>query len=94
MSSTPLSGSITPMTVDPEKGLLDRSPDLAVVSFEVSKSEKLNTTTDVVVVDPPKSAPSKPSPKPKRKVSNWILWQLWFNTYRYHPTLHLLPHFH
>lgn len=27
--------------------------------------------------------PSKPAPKPKKKVSKWILWQLWFNTYRY-----------
>ncbi|GJE86866.1 hypothetical protein PsYK624_029490 [Phanerochaete sordida] len=24
----------------------------------------------------------KPAPKPKKKVSKWILWQLWFNTYR------------
>lgn len=27
--------------------------------------------------------PAKPAPKPKKKVSKWVLWQLWFNTYRY-----------
>ena len=28
--------------------------------------------------------PPKPANKPKKKkASKWILWQLWFNTYRY-----------
>lgn len=31
----------------------------------------------------------KPAPKPKKKVSKWILWQLWFNTYR---SVFLLSH--
>ena len=32
--------------------------------------------------DTPAPRPSKPAAKPKKKVSKWILWQLWFNTYR------------
>ena len=33
--------------------------------------------------EPTAALPPKPAPKPKKKVSMWILWQLWFNTYRY-----------
>ena len=32
--------------------------------------------------DTPATRPAKPAPKPKKKVSKWIIWKLWFNTYR------------
>lgn len=60
---------------------------LTVVSFDIekSKADTENVRTDIKPVDPPpasKPAAAKPPAKPKKKVSKWILWQLWFNTYR------------
>ena len=50
----------------------DEKKDLAAVNVFPNPSVKKDTVP----------AP-KPAPKPKKKVSKWILWQLWFNTYRY-----------
>jgi len=75
-------------TVDPEKGLLDsltvqlpyngdvkaQLPTLDISpAFPVTKEKDPAVTTK----------PSKPPPKPKKKVPLWIQWTLWFNTYRY-----------
>lgn len=85
----------TPM--DPEKGTLDPLPVSTLTynqdvktpfsTLDVSpallaskeKDSTVTTTTKEVVV----AAKPKPAAKPKRKVSKWVLWRLWFNTYRY-----------
>ncbi|KAJ3773855.1 hypothetical protein FB446DRAFT_834926 [Lentinula raphanica] len=63
---------------DPEKGTADAivpayprdEKQLEVVQYlEVKKSET-------------KEAPKKPTPKPRKKVSRWIRFKIWFNTYR------------
>lgn len=80
--------------VDPEKGMLDSQPmqvsyngdvkallptlDISLPSKE--KDPAVTTTAKEVVTT---TKPSKPPPKPKKQVSKWILWTLWFNTYRY-----------
>ena len=33
-------------------------------------------------LDAAAAPPAKPAARPKRKVPRWVLWQLWFNTYR------------
>jgi len=80
--------------MDPEKGTLDSPPlqlpwdgDLkahfktADIPPGLHDSEKkdatVTTTTKEVVVA------AKPKRPVKRKVSKWVLWRLWFNTYRY-----------
>lgn len=82
-------------SVDPERGILDplplRSPveggnekvtltqgdTTAVIGFQATKEANfLPPSKDVVL--PPK----KPAQKPKKKVSKWIVFTLWFNTYR------------
>jgi hypothetical protein len=81
------------LPLDPEKGTLEPpltyNPDVkpALISGDSSpalvgskeKDGALTTTKEVVV------AAKKPAPKPKKKVSKWILFKLWFNTYRYAP---------
>lgn len=79
--------------LDPEKGLLDSQvvsyngdakAALSTVdpAFPLSKEKDsaVTTTTKEVI---PATKPSKPPPKPKKKVPLWIVWTLWFNTYRY-----------
>jgi hypothetical protein len=79
--------------LDPEKGLLDsqvvsyngdvKAPLSTVDPAFPSSKEKdtaVTTTTKEVTAT---TKPSKPPPKPKKKVPIWIVWTLWFNTYRY-----------
>ena len=80
--------------IDPEKGLLDSLkvqlprnndvkallPTLDTSTLPVSKEKDPAVITNEVVVA---MKPSKPSPKPMKKVPLWIVWTLWFNTYRY-----------
>ena len=74
---------------DPEKGLLvshytstlskaDVDP-----AFPLSRSKEKDTAVTITTkeVIAAKNA-SEPPPKPK-KVPLWIVWTLWFNTYRY-----------
>lgn len=79
---------------DPEKGTLEplavqlsykndaKPEDLLSPTFgaakEKEKEKDLTVATKEVAVAPK----PKPAAKPKKKVSKWILWQLWFNTYR------------
>lgn len=80
--------------IDPEKGTLDppslqlpwdgdlkahiKAADIApgLHGSKEKDATVTTTTTEVVVATKPKTPPAK------RKVSKWILWNLWFNTYR------------
>lgn len=92
MSSNELKGD-SQAAVDPEKGLVETQAvpvsydgdvkakaSLDTLSKEKEKDAAVTTTTKEVVVT---AKPSKPPPKPKKKVPLWIIWTLWFNTYRY-----------
>jgi len=75
--------STLPRHDDAEKGVLDLTSSLPTKTPVVGDVEKQ------ALASPPPMAPlpvvvAKPDkPKPvKRKVSKWILWKLWFNTYR------------
>ena len=76
---------------DAEKGILDapRGPEATYQRDEkketFSDEKKADVALNNVTVNEAKkdSRPAKPPPRPKKKVSKWILWQLWFNTYRY-----------
>jgi hypothetical protein len=89
MSSNELKGDAQ-AAVDPEKGLVESQAvpvsydgDVkAKASLDTLSKEKdaaVTTTTKEVVVA---AKPSKPPSKPKKKVPLWIVWTLWFNTYR------------
>jgi hypothetical protein len=62
-----------PPTV-PARALIDEK----MVDGKEAKSS-LVVSSEVVPVS---NAPT-PKPPAKKKVSKWILWKLWFNTYRY-----------
>ena len=75
--------------IDAEKGTLDPLPlshskDVKPPPSDdpLSSKEKdagVTTTTQEVILS---EKPASSAPKPKRVVSRWILWNLWFNTYR------------
>ncbi|EAU88161.2 hypothetical protein CC1G_03833 [Coprinopsis cinerea okayama7 len=74
---------------DPEKGEMEhhiqmvehaKALDTAITVVQSEKDGVVVTTKERVSAPPPPS--SKPAPKPKRKVSKWVRWQLWFNMYR------------
>ncbi len=76
---------------DAEKGLYDSTPTLPVVSqpspahlLDEKKAAVIETyTTADVTVAPPARPPPPAKKKPAGpKPSKWILFQLWFNTYR------------
>lgn len=71
---------------DAEKGLHETPQhQMAVVQYDYPKDKKdpnLITPTVIPAPSPPKPSAPKPVSK-RRKVSNWIVFQLWFNTYRY-----------
>lgn len=82
MSSAPVNH--VPSPDDAEKGVASAYPGEIAITFTNEKGDL--TTTDIVPV-PAQEKVQKPAPKPaskpaKREVSKWILWQLWFNTYR------------
>ncbi|EIW85248.1 hypothetical protein CONPUDRAFT_98130 [Coniophora puteana RWD-64-598 SS2] len=72
---------------DAEKGTLEvHSPQVAA-THEKSEKKPIDITVFPVPAlkkDAPTTPPAKPAakPKPKRKVSRWILWVIWYNTYR------------
>lgn len=81
-------------SLDPEKGLFESQAvsyngDVkASLSSTVSPAFPLTKEKDPVVTTTTKEVivatkPSKPPSKPKKKVPLWIVWTLWFNTYRY-----------
>ena len=70
--------------IDAEKGTLDpptpvkRPPSNVPLSSKEKDAGVTTTTQEVIFAEKPASS----APKPKRVVSRWILWNLWFNTYR------------
>ena len=67
-----------------EKGTLeDHSKPPSVTTLALSDQTKVDTPLDASkeVIPIPKLLTTNPSTK--KKVSKWILWQLWFNPYRY-----------
>lgn len=69
-----------------EKGALDVHIRPVEVAFNDEKKDL--TVTQVLPVSPPvkeaQPPPAKAPGKPaKRKISRWILWQLWYDMYRY-----------
>jgi hypothetical protein len=90
--------SITP--VDPEKGTLDplpfqllcsddprNPPDIAdsppgcPASKQEEEAAVTTTMSEVIVTE-------KSEPPAKLKVSKWVLWTVWFNTYKCFPSPH------
>lgn len=75
--------------LDPEKGGLDnvlKMPDnnrldtaISLDSDKEKKGDAVTTVKEVVATPPPAKSPPA---KPKRKVSKWIRFRLWFNMYR------------
>lgn len=76
-----------PAYSEAEKGALDVQIRPVEVAFNDEKKDLTVTQVIPVPSAPPKkespAAPAKTAGKPaKRKVPKWILWQLWYNTYR------------
>jgi hypothetical protein len=72
--STEKVDSPSPAYSDAEKGILDSLP--VQLAFPKDKKDAGALTAQT------KDAPKPAKPKPKKRVSKWILWQIWFNTYR------------
>ncbi|KAF7791249.1 hypothetical protein EIP86_002263 [Pleurotus ostreatoroseus] len=78
-----------PAYSEAEKGTLE-TPQLAYPKDEKKALylDEKKGALDVAALPVPElkkdsaARPSKPTPKPKKKASKWILWQLWYNTYR------------
>lgn len=64
-----------PRQDDAERGTLEKPP------IVISDSEKQSLTSPQPTVAVTLSKVDKPKPA-KKKVSKWVLWRLWFNTYR------------
>ncbi|KAJ6455800.1 hypothetical protein C8R45DRAFT_588436 [Mycena sanguinolenta] len=71
--STEKVGSPAPAYSDAEKGILDSLP---VLSFPKDKEKATALAAQT------KAAPRPAKPTPKKRVSKWTLWRVWFNTYR------------
>lgn len=69
--------------LDPEKGDLEVNPQ-PIVSTKAANETTITEEKNNVIVKEVAVVPASPSspPKAKHKVSRWIRWQLWFNTYR------------
>lgn len=92
--SSDLTLRVIPAYDEAEKGDLDTRTHPVEIALPSQKKdisypdEKDVAVTQVFPVPPSakketSAAPAKPPGKPaKRKVSKWILWQLWYNTYR------------
>jgi hypothetical protein len=93
MSSLPSENTSAPYD-DAEKGTAEI--DVVTAPATAMDEKKGNSSTIAVtteVVSPPNTTPTAtantapttlPAAKPpKKKVSKWILWTLWFNTYRF-----------
>lgn len=90
MSATPRDAA--PAYSEAEKGTLEmpRAMELAYPKDEKKQlfPDEKKGDVGVAITELKKDSPApvnrpKAPPKPKKKVSKWILWQLWFNTYRY-----------
>jgi len=87
-----------PAYSDAEKGLIDihsGNSVTAVPDFSAAKTlsfpdeKKVDLSAPPPLFSPlkekkdtPAAPPARSGPKQKKKVSKWVLWKLWFNTYR------------
>ena len=83
--SLPDGGALT-VYDDAEKGTLDvhsGSFTVAALGLGDEKFDEKAKPPGIITAEvvPATASPTKP-PAKKKKVSKWILWQLWFNTYR------------
>lgn len=92
--SSDLKAELAP--IEPERGNLDplslrisvvqRDQRVAVVdTTAVQQKKDTEKESEKKEADGAKEVPkpaSKPPAKPKPKISNWILFNVWFNTYR------------
>jgi len=84
MTSVPLPEGAVTVYDEAEKGTLEvPSGPLTVAAFGLvnGKVEELKPST-VIPSGVPVSSSEATKPPAKKKVSKWILWTLWFNTYR------------
>ncbi|KAI9428709.1 hypothetical protein H4582DRAFT_2091236 [Lactarius indigo] len=66
-----------------EKGTLENHSGPSSVATLALADEKKRVDTPLVMSKEVITIPKPPTTKPPaKKVSRWILWQLWFNTYR------------
>jgi hypothetical protein len=77
MSTEKLDSPASPAYNDAEKGILDSLP--VQVSYYPKDKKDAGALTDSKSAPPP----VKPTPKLKKRASKWVLWRIWFNTYRY-----------
>jgi hypothetical protein len=78
MTSEAFVSPASPAYSDAEKGLLDSLPvQLSYLPTDRKDARALTTKTKKA------PAPAVKTKKPKKRVSNWILWKIWFNTYRW-----------
>jgi hypothetical protein len=88
-NALPAGATITSSALDDaEKGIYDSTPGLPVLSSPASAhvDEKkelalISPTSDATAASPRPAQPAAKKPT-KRKVSKWVLFRLWFNTYR------------
>ncbi len=68
-----------------EKGTLENHSGPSSVATLALIDEKKKVDIPLALSKEVPPIPKLPTTKPpaKKKVSKWILWQLWFNTYRY-----------
>ncbi|KAI9457759.1 hypothetical protein BJY52DRAFT_1374377 [Lactarius psammicola] len=83
MSTTEFHGA-APAYDAAEKGTLENHSGPSSVATLALIDEKKKVDTPLVASKEVIPIPKPPATKPpaKKKVSKWILWQLWFNTYR------------
>ncbi|KAA1471260.1 hypothetical protein DENSPDRAFT_101912 [Dentipellis sp. KUC8613] len=85
MSTQPARPDVAaPAYDEAEKGTLETEKGQTTVVTLDYKDEKkdLAAVTAKEVVPAPSKAPAKPAGKKRKQVSKWILWKIWFNTYR------------
>jgi hypothetical protein len=79
LPNSPVHNGITPLSSVPNLALSRTASELKLPDAVVSKETQ---TGWPVVNSKGVELPVKKPTSPKRKVSRWILFQLWFNTYR------------
>jgi hypothetical protein len=66
-----------------EKGTLEIAAPAAVLNLSAKDEKKMlgekGSSLDAI---PGLDKMTAPKPPVKKKVSKWVLWKLWFNTYR------------
>jgi hypothetical protein len=89
MSSEPLPSGAIAVYDEAEKGTLELHSgpitvtDLGVINDKVEMKPSAAISAEVIPAAGGAIAKATKPPAKKKKVSRWILWTLWFNTYRY-----------